>query len=159
MSTTSAPTLARKEHSRAGDAPPRDFGPVARGVVDAHAGTGSNETLTLLRSAPALPHPPLAKLLPVHWQLASDRDVPVFDVTLSYTDLELGTASEGRLAVYTSPTGAAGSWRRVAGGARSALRNEITVRNVAPGFFALVQEPRFRAAPQPAAGIREIALR
>jgi len=157
---TAAPTLARKEHSRAGDAPPRDFGPVARCTVDAHAGTGSTDTVTLVRGAPALPHPPLAALLPVHWRLESDRDVPVFDLTLGYTDLELGTASEGRLAVYTSATGAAGTWRRVAGGqARSALRNEITVRNVAPGFFALVQEPRFRPAPQPRAGLREVELR
>ncbi|MSR63940.1 MAG: hypothetical protein EXS08_16060 [Planctomycetes bacterium] len=157
--SASTPTLARKEHSRAGDAPPRDFGPVARCLVDAHAGTGSSETVTLLRSAPLLPHPPLAQLLPVHWQLASDRDVPVFDLTLSYTDLELGTASEGRLAVYTSATGAAGSWKRVAGGTRSALRNEITVRNVAPGFFALVQEPRMSAARSPKPALREVSAR
>ncbi len=140
---TTAAAATRIEHSPAGQARPTDFGPVVRTVIDYSSGDAlSTETVTLTRAAPATPPAGVVAVLPVHWQLASDRTNFSAELTFAYTDGELGGASEGQLAIYASSTGVAGSWSR-AGVAqvRNALRNEIRVQGVGSfGFFALVQE-------------------
>ncbi len=132
----------RIEHSVAGDAPPTDFGPVARAVIDYAAGGGpSTDSVTLIRRAPPIPPQGVMTVLPVHWRITTDRTSFEADVRLAYTDAELGVVDETRLVVYASPTGEAGSWVRAGSNQDLDLaHNQIRVRAVS-GFslFAIAQ--------------------
>ena len=125
-----ATSALRIERSPAGDAPPTDFGPVARCVLDFDGGsTVSQDTVTIRRSAPPTP-PDVGVVLPVTWEVATDRPGPfAATATFQYTDEELDSVDESILAVYAS--GAAGTWS-LAGSGQTAdfLRNEITVEGL-----------------------------
>jgi len=84
--------------------------------------------VTLTRGTATNPPQAAVSVLPVQWQLSSDRNDFTANISFSYTDAELGTADEGRLVVFTSSTGAADSWV-MAGNSQQQdlLRNEITV--------------------------------
>ncbi len=113
--------------------------------------TTSTDTVSLARSAP--PAPPSRNALPVQWQISTDRTNFAVDVTLIYTDNELGFADETKLTVYSSPSGIASSWTPAGSSqARDQLRNEITVSNATlPGFFAIVETSGASPSPTPTA--------
>jgi len=126
---TTAGSSTRTEHSITGDAPPTDFGPVIRAEIDYASGsTTSTDDVTLTRSTATTPPQAAVSVLPVQWQLSSDRNDFTADISFSYTDAELGTADEGRLVVFASSTGAADSWV-MAGNfqEQDLMSNEITV--------------------------------
>jgi len=146
------PGATRIEHSISGDAPATDFGPVVRCRLNFSGGSAtSTDAVSLTRSAP--PAPPSGTALPVHWQISTDRSDFAVDVTLVYTDAELGFADEARLAVYASPSGIAGSWTPAGSSqTQSELRNEITVRDATlPSFFAIVETSGGPPSPTPTA--------
>ena len=127
--TTAALSSTRTGHSILGNAPPTDFGPVIRAAIDYASGSAtSTDNVTLTRSTATNPPQAAVSVLPVQWQLSSDRGDFTANLTFRYTDAELGTADEGRLVVFTSSTGAADSWV-MAGNTQQQdiLRNEITV--------------------------------
>jgi len=134
----------RIRHTRAGDAPLTDFGPVARAGIDYAGGVAlSTDTVSLTRSTAA--NPPsgagVAGVLAVYWQLSTTRSGFTADVRFKYTDAELGGRAESRLLIASSPTGAAGSWTP-AGTAqvRDATRNTITAQGLTSlSFFTIVQ--------------------
>lgn len=138
---STAASASRTQSSIADDAPPADFGPVIRTVLDFDSGLDvSTETVTLTRAAPTTLASSVGAVLPIQWSVSSDRSGYTMDLTLSYTDDELGNADETGLTVYTSADGTSGSWT-VAGVAqnRDALRNEITVIGLdSTGIYTLV---------------------
>jgi hypothetical protein len=142
-----------------GDAPPTDFGPVIRAEIDYVSGSAtSTDDVTLTRSTATNPPQAAVSVLPVQWQLSSDRNDFTADITFRYTDAELGTADEGRLVVFASSTGAADSWV-MAGNLQQQdlLRNEITVIGIDSFSLFVIAE----AAPNVASvlpGSRAVAL-
>ena len=156
---TAALSSTRTEHSTEGDAPATDFGPVIRAKIDYASGSAaSTDAVTLTRGTVANPPQAAVSVLPLQWQLASDRNGFTADITFGYTDAELGTADEGRLVVFASATGAADTWV-VAGSAQEQdlLRNEITVMGIDSfSLFVIAEAARNVASILP--GSRAVAL-
>jgi hypothetical protein len=146
---TAALSSTRTGHSILGNAPPTDFGPVRRAEIDYDSGSAtSTDNVTLTRSTAVNPPQAAVSVLPVQWQLSSDRSDFTANITFRYTDAELGTADEGRLVVFASSTGAVDSWV-MAGNLQQqdVLRNEITVIGIDSFSLFVIAEADQNVAP------------
>lgn len=140
FSETAPQSVTRIEHSTAGDAPKTNFGPVVRAMIDYSAGAlASTDTVTLTRT---LLNTGAGTALQVNWTISTDRSDVSADITFKYTDAELLAAHEENLKVYTSLTGATGSWT-LAGASQTLnmVSNAITVVGASEsGLFVIVDK-------------------
>ena len=101
---TTAGAATVRHYDRAGDAPPRDFGPTGRCTIDYAGGGGPSLTeVTITRSWAVTTQPPGAAR--VMWQVTTDRTGPwSADVTLRYLDAEVAGLNEDEIMVLRADT-------------------------------------------------------
>lgn len=140
--TSNFTSAVRPRRDRPDDAPPGDFGPVLRAVIDYSSGQTpgpfqpeSETTATLTRSAPTGSGLPMG-VAAVRWQLTTDRDGWLqAGLTLKYTDAEIAGLDESRLQIYRADA-ETGPWTRL-GTTVDTRANRVTATTPALGHFAI----------------------
>jgi hypothetical protein len=134
----------RRERVAGGDAAPMDFGPVLRVVVDHSTGPLSTDLAAVSRSSPDMPVANASFVAPVVWFLSTNRGQGQVDASLTfrYPNAEATGGDETSFAVYTSITGAGGTWVQAGSSqSRDTKRNAITVEGLPFfGFFCIAQD-------------------
>jgi len=140
------PSATVRRWAMDGDVPPLDFGRVVRATLDYSSGTNPidseqiPESITYFRSGPAqVPAGQTFELLPIRWYLDTGRMNFTADLTLEYTDFELGEIDESRIEVFTYSSEEDPLWQRA--GTSQTLRagqNSITVHGLQQGGFFVI---------------------
>jgi hypothetical protein len=93
-----------RQRDRAGDAPPRRFGPTGRCTIDYNGGDAESETAVTIDRAPLEVNP--TEGARVRWTIETDRTGWTNETTATfrYTDGDLGLVPENELTVFEAPT-------------------------------------------------------
>ncbi|MCB9766845.1 MAG: FG-GAP repeat protein [Candidatus Omnitrophica bacterium] len=136
-------SASRTRFTRAGDAPPTNFGRVVRCEIDFQNGSEPSRTEVLL-----VHRGKGISSLPVSWQIQSDRtNFESAVVTFKYLDSELNGIQEGGLRLEFSATG--DTYDEINDQHHDFLRNEISgvVEEINGTFRIVVSEDEITATP------------